>query len=304
MVKCLPYFHYTPYFLHNTAYTQIFMPLSRVAPVQIDSFHQLQHVKQDDLLVVEEPMEIQVVHGPRHQRQKNSLAITMRTPGHDLELTLGFLLSEGIISQRAEVVGIRHCQQEAEAIGNVVRVELAESVPLDAAFLQRNFLASASCGICGKASLAGIQEMACQHLSSKVRFSAQLIHGLSDQVRTQQAIFSHTGGLHAAALFDAEGRLLHVREDIGRHNALDKLIGIALETKHVPLSDHLIFLSGRIGFELVQKALMAGCPVLAAVGAPSSLAVQLAAQHGMSLLGFVRSQRFNVYCGEERIVRQ
>lgn len=279
------------------------MPLSRVAPVQIHSFHAQQHIQEDDLLVVEEPMEIQVIHGPRNQRQKHSLALTMRTPGHDLELTLGFLLSEGIIRHREEVVGIRHCHQvkEPEAIGNVVRVELATSAELDQAFLQRNFVASASCGICGKASLSGIQEMTCQQLSSSVQFPISIIHGLSEELRRKQAIFSHTGGLHAAALFDAAGRLIHVREDIGRHNALDKLIGAALESDQVPLSEHLIFLSGRIGFELVQKALMAGCPVLAAVGAPSSLAVELAAQHGMSLLGFVRDQRFNVYVGAERI---
>ncbi|MEM7369415.1 MAG: formate dehydrogenase accessory sulfurtransferase FdhD [Bacteroidota bacterium] len=279
------------------------MGLSRVAPVQIQAYQSKEKEEKNDLLAVEEPMEIQLVHGERANRIKQSLTITMRTPGHDLELTLGFLLSEGIITDRAQVREIRHCIQveHPEAEGNVVRVELSESVELVEERLQRNFVASASCGVCGKASLEGIETIGCPVLPAGPVWNASLIHSLSDKLSDFQTIFSHTGGLHAAALVDLNGKLLHVREDIGRHNALDKLIGAAVEEEALPLSECLIFLSGRIGFELVQKALMAGSPVLAAVGAPSSLAVRLAKQYGMSLLGFVRNQRFNVYSGSERI---
>lgn len=280
------------------------MSIPRVAPVHIQTYLFDKKESKGDLLAVEEPMEIQLVHGAGSNRKKQSLSITMRTPGHDLELTLGFLVSEGIISTRDQVKEIRHCQQVEypEAEGNVVRVELDESLTLEEDRLTRNFVASASCGVCGKASMEGIEQMGCSILADGPVWASSLIHQMPAKLKEFQTIFSHTGGLHAAALFDREGKLLYVREDIGRHNALDKLIGVALEAGILPLSEYGIFLSGRIGFELVQKALMAGSPVLAAVGAPSSLAVRLAGQYGMSLLGFVRDQRFNVYCGEERIL--
>jgi FdhD protein len=257
-----------------------------------------------DLLAVEEPLEIRIGYGPEHQRQEKSLSVTMRTPGHDLELALGFLLSEGIIQSAEDLISIRHCQQvkKEEEIGNVVRAELAYHLPIDMEKLQRHFYTSSSCGVCGKSSIEAVQLSTCNYLpADRPVFGMEMIHQLPDTLRQTQAVFEHTGGLHAAALFDGEGELILMREDVGRHNALDKLIGAAMEQGLLPLHDYLVQLSGRASFELVQKALIAGVPLLSAVGAPSSLAVKLAESAGMTLLGFVRDQRYNIYSGNERI---
>lgn len=245
----------------------------------------------DDLLAVEEPLEIRL--GDR------GLSITMRTPGNDFELAAGFLHSEGIIGDPAQILSMGHA---ADGNGDVVVVELAGD---RRAFVQaqRNFTMTSACGVCGKASLQDLEVNACPVLRpDDIRISPEIIHGLPEALRRAQSVFDSTGGLHAAASFSLQGELQSIREDIGRHNAVDKLIGAALLGGRMPLSGSLLLVSGRASFELVQKALVAGIPVMAAVGAPSSLAVATAERSGMTLIGFVRNGRFNVYTGSHRIV--
>lgn len=258
----------------------------------------------DDLLVVEEPLEIRLGFGAETDRVQRSLSITMRTPGQDLELALGFLLTEGIIGGMEDVQSYAYCNnvQRPEEVGNVVKVELKPSVALDFDRLERHFYSTSSCGVCGKASLEAIEAQSCFILpQGQPMIRAGLISELPDHCRSQQLVFKHTGGIHAAALYTAEGDLLSLKEDIGRHNAVDKVIGEKMVQGHIPLSMSLLLLSGRAGFELVQKGLMAGIPVLASVGAPSSLAVEVAEANGMTLLGFVRNGGFNIYTHPERI---
>lgn len=262
-----------------------------------------QAIVQTDLLAQEEPLEIRLGYGHLTQREQMNLSVTMRTPGHDLELALGFLFTEGIITGYDDVESIHHCRDtgKQEERENVVRTELKPSVPLDHQKLQRNFYTSSSCGVCGKASIDAVRTT-CPHIPDGFTVAAARIHTLPDKLYEHQPGFEHTGGLHASALFNAEGICTDVREDVGRHNALDKVIGAMLMKRSVPLHDRLLLVSGRASFELVQKAAMAGIPVLAAVGAPSSLAVQLARDVNMTLLGFVRNNRFNIYSGSHRIL--
>jgi FdhD protein len=252
---------------------------------------------QPDFLAVEEPLEVRLGCEVGGRRVHRPVSITMRTPGHDCELAVGFLFTEGVIVAREQVAGVRAC-----GAGNVARVDLHPGVVVDLSQLERHFYTSSSCGVCGKASLEAVR------VCTRNRFpegqpvvESAVIHRLPEALRKAQAIFDRTGGLHASALFDAEGRLLCLREDVGRHNALDKLIGAQFLAGHTPLSDDVLLVSGRASFELVQKAAMAGIPVLAAVGAPSSLAVSLAREQGLTVLGFVRQDRFNIYTGAERI---
>ncbi len=257
-----------------------------------------------DQLAVEEPLELRLLFGPIDKRQEQSLSITMRTPGHDAELAAGFLLSEGIIAIGRDITSIRQFEGSngAGRAANIVRVELRPNVPLDLARLSRHFYTSSSCGVCGKSSLEALRFAAAPRpRSSAFQIAAEAIHQLPTRLRESQAVFDRTGGLHAAALFDATGEIIDIREDVGRHNAVDKLIGSQLLAEHLPLVDRGLLVSGRASFELVQKAVMGGIPFLAAVGAPSSLAVETAKQFGMTLVGFVRDGRFNVYCGGERI---
>jgi FdhD protein len=257
-----------------------------------------------DQLAVEEPLEIRLVIGPATARRELALSITMRTPGHDAELAAGFLLGEGIVSRSRDVAAIRHCGTETApaAAGNVIRVELREGLETDIERLQRHFYTTSSCGVCGKSSLEALN-VAAAPLGSpgSFRITAEAIHQLPGALRDAQAVFARTGGLHAAALFDDRGRLIGVREDVGRHNAVDKVIGSQLLADQAPLANRGLIVSGRASFELMQKALVAGIPLLAAVGAPSSLAVELAKRYGATLLGFVRDGRFNAYNGMERI---
>jgi FdhD protein len=238
---------------------------------------------EQDLLAVEEPLEI-VVNG-------RNLAVTMRTPGHDRELAVGFLFTEGILQNRSQI----------QAISNQTnRVELTVDSPAD--FAERRFYLTSSCGVCGKASIEALESIGCPFLDRhQPIIPADLIPRLPDALRSRQPVFNHTGGLHAAALFDTTGQPLYLEEDIGRHNAVDKLIGAAVLNGTTPLNRHILMLSGRAGFELIQKALMAGIAIVAAVGAPSSLAVETALRYGMTLAGFVRNGRYNVYSGEERL---
>ena len=251
----------------------------------------------EDSLAVEEPLEIQLGYERRGWRVHKSVSITMRTPGADQELATGFLFTEGILGDAGQIDAIR-IEDE-----NVVRVELKAGVEVDLRRLERHFYTASSCGVCGKASIEALNLNARQpRPASGPIFDASAIHEFPAALRATQAVFDQTGGLHAAALFDPDGRLLGLREDVGRHNAVDKLIGAQLLAgEPLPLAGSGLVVSGRASFELVQKALAAGLPLLAAVGAPSSLAVELAAAHGMTLLGFVRGGRFNIYAGEKRI---
>jgi len=255
----------------------------------------------EDLLAVEEPLEIQV-RAPA-DAEWTSLSVTMRTPGHDQELAAGFLLGEAVVRSRRDIVRVEPWGPHSGELGvrNVVRVELAESAHFDAHLLRRNFYTTSSCGICGKASLEAIEAMRpCASPAAEIRLAAATLHALPSRLRETQDVFGCTGGLHAAALFTPAGDCVAVREDVGRHNAMDKLTGHAL-IGEMDLADKVILVSGRASFELVQKALMAGVSLLAAVGAPSSLAVQLASAFNMTLVGFLREGRCNIYSGERRI---
>jgi FdhD protein len=258
----------------------------------------------DDVVATEEPLEIRLeLDGPGGTRVERSVSITMRTPGNDEELALGFLYSEGIIRQSADVTVARPCGPPApNGLINVVRVELAAGVTVDLDRLERHFYTSSSCGVCGKASLDAVAIQGRFDISSN-GFSVDrgVLGGLPGALRSDQAVFEQTGGLHASGLFTAGGAIVAVREDVGRHNALDKLIGSRLRANELPLADFGIVLSGRASFELMQKAMMSGCPLVAAVGAPSSLAVELAQEFGITLVGFLKRERFNVYSRPDRI---
>jgi FdhD protein len=252
-----------------------------------------------DLLAVEEPLEIRLGSKP--------VSITMRTPGHDFELAAGFLFTEGILHEAADIREIRYSEPASangnpRQLGNSVTVELNPDVEVDLDRLERHFYTTSSCGVCGKASIEALQMQGCPVLPRNAPvIGAAVIHHLPQTLRREQAVFERTGGLHAAALFDREGNLRLLREDIGRHNAVDKLVGAEMLAGRTPLGDRLLLVSGRASFELVQKALMGGIPILAAVGAPSSLAVETAQRFNMTLLGFVRDGRFNIYSGASRI---
>lgn len=258
-----------------------------------------------DLLAVEAPLEISLGYGPSEQRQTRSLAVTMRTPGHDAELVAGFLLSEGIVQQPADILHIAHHAdpRRPEERGNVIRAELAPGVGLELDRLERHFYTTSSCGVCGKTSIAAVRATACPALPTpdSPLVSAAIIHALPGRQRAAQAVFEQTGGLHATALFSAAGELLLLREDVGRHNAFDKVVGASLLAGQFPLHQQLVLVSGRASFELVQKAALAGVAIMAAVGAPSSLAVEAAEEFGLTLLGFVRQERFNIYTHAQRI---
>ena len=246
----------------------------------------------EDFLAAEEPLEMRA--------GRYSLGVTLRTPGDDKELVAGFLLTEGVISRREHLVSLRlpgDCAPER----NLVRVTLDSKLRLNSRSAARRFSAGSACGVCGKASIAQLRHRGLRRPEAGTQFDPELLCQLPDKLRSAQAVFGRTGGLHAAALFTAEGKLLVLREDIGRHNAVDKVIGWALLQGRLPLSGHMMLVSGRGGFEIVQKALSAGIPLLASVSAPSSLAVQLARELGLTLVGFLRGRRFVIYSGDERI---
>lgn len=258
-----------------------------------------------DLLAAEEPLEIRVVPADRAHRGALDVvaipvSVTMRTPGADFELAAGFLYGEGLIDGHGSVAAVRYCTS-GEQQYNVVHVVLAAGAELDPDRLRRNFYQTSSCGVCGKASIEAVTGGACPSVDSDLALSPDVLVSLPAKLRAAQAVFERTGGLHAAGLFTAEGELLRVREDVGRHNALDKLVGASLLADELPWRDRVVMVSGRLSFELVQKAARAGAAVLAGVSAPSSLAAELAESCGMTLCGFVRGERFNVYAGGARI---
>tara|TARA_B110000467_G_scaffold157681_1_gene172748 strand:- start:280 stop:1149 length:870 start_codon:yes stop_codon:yes gene_type:complete len=276
---------------------------------EISKFHRDRVIRFADSIAIEEPLEIRVVYGATGQRRSKNLSITMRTPGNDPELAAGFLLSEGIIQSPSELIGFESDGPVSDGadVGNTIFVELSESAEFDPGKFQRHFYATSSCGVCGKASLETLRNQHVKPIVESVKVERELIFQLPEILRKQQSVFDVTGGLHASGLFDFEGNLLSVREDVGRHNAVDKLIGSQIlaqsgQSGMLALSGHLLVVSGRASFELMQKALVARIPVLVAVGAPSSLAVELAREFKMVLIGFTSGERFNVYAGDDQIV--
>jgi FdhD protein len=258
-------------------------------------------IARPETLVVEEPMEIRVNGGP--------ITVTMRTPGSDIELAQGFLLTEGIITRRDDVLAVRYCRGSAGSDGantyNVLDVTLAADVPPPDVDITRNFYTTSSCGVCGKASIDAVRLVSRYSTTDQtLNIAASTLTAMPDRLRSAQKVFSSTGGLHGAALFDLDGTMLVVREDIGRHNAVDKVIGWALENDRIPLSRAAILVSGRASFELTQKCVMAGAPIFAAVSAPSSLAVELAVQSGVTLVAFLRGDSMNVYSRPDRVTQQ
>lgn len=254
-----------------------------------------------DVLATEEPMEIRLVTAG----EAKTVAVTMRTPGKDFELAAGFLYGESIVSSPEEIRRISYCvdrEVDAEQQYNIVNVEVAgASEDYDLPSLERHFYTTSACGVCGKASLEQLDLRGCPVIPPGPEVSAEAIYALPDRLREAQGLFDATGGLHAAALFDAEGELVALREDVGRHNATDKLVGWALLEGRLPLSHNIVMVSGRSSFEILQKTLTAGVPVVCAISAPSSLAVDVAREFGMTLVGFLRGERFNVYAGFDRI---
>ena len=253
-----------------------------------------------DVLATEEPMEIRLLAGDT----KQTVAVTMRTPGADFELAAGFLYGEGIIDSPEDILKISYCVDsdlDAEQQYNIVNVELRGGREFDLRPLERHFYTTSACGVCGKASLEQLELRGCPIMPAGPEVKAETINTLPEKLREAQGLFDATGGLHAAALFNSEGELLALREDVGRHNATDKLVGWALLEGRLPLTDHIVMVSGRSSFEILQKCLTAGVPVVCAISAPSSLAVDVAKQFGMTLVGFLRGGRFNIYSGSERI---
>jgi FdhD protein len=253
-----------------------------------------------DALATEEPMEIRLLAG----QTKQTVAVTMRTPGADFELAAGFLYGEGIVDSAEDIQKISYCVDsdlDTEQRYNIVNVELRRGREFDLRPLERHFYTTSACGVCGKASLEQLELRGCPVMPSGPEVSAEIINTLPEKLREAQGLFDATGGLHAAALFDNKGELFALREDVGRHNATDKLVGWALLEGRLPLTDHIVMVSGRSSFEILQKCLTAGVPVVCAISAPSSLAVDVAREFGMTLVGFLRGGRFNVYAGYERI---
>ena len=251
-----------------------------------------------DSLATEEPMELRLVSGGATQ----TVAVTMRTPGADFELAAGFLYGEGIISSPDDVQKISYCvDADAEQRYNIVNVELRGGRDYDPRSLERHFYTTSACGVCGKASLEQLELRGCPVIPPGPEVAPEVIYSLPEKLREAQGLFEATGGLHAAALFDAEGELVALREDVGRHNATDKLVGWALLEGRLPLGDHIVMVSGRSSFEILQKCLSAGVPVVCAISAPSSLAVEVARRFNMTLVGFLRGNRFNVYSAPERV---
>lgn len=275
-------------------------PRRNTARVDIDRVSEASRRRRRDAVAVEEPLEIRIApaDGGEHQ-----VAVTMRTPGDDFDLTAGFLFSEGLLAQRSELADLRYCVDVETQEYNIVTAHLTGTARFDPAELTRNFYTTSSCGVCGKASLEAIEIQGCAPIPAEgATVSAAVVRSLPAALRRRQAVFERTGGLHAAGLFDAAGELRLLREDVGRHNALDKVIGERFLGAELPLSESVLAVSGRASFEIMQKALAAGIPIVVAVGAPSSLAVDVAGEFGMTLVGFAKPTGFNVYTGRHRVV--
>jgi FdhD protein len=258
--------------------------------------------RRKDTLAVEEPLEIRVAWKDGGKKRVEAIAVTMRTPGHDFDLVAGFLHGEGIVSQAGDLTELTYCRGDEQQQYNIVEARLTPGVEFDLERLRRNVFTSSSCGVCGKASLEAVEAVGCALLTDSFRISGELIPQLPDFLMEGQGVFARTGGLHAAGLFDTNGKAGAFREDVGRHNAVDKVLGHTVLQKGMPVSDRVLVVSGRSSFEIVQKAVMARVPMIVAVGAPSSLAVDLATRFGQTLIGFACGGGFNVYTGSERVL--
>ena len=259
-------------------------------------------VDRKDVVTVEEPLEIRVEFTRNGVRETSAVSVTMRTPGDDFELAAGFLYGEGLLRSREDLAEISYCQTDEPQLYNIVLVKLRPGAPFDPAALSRNFYMSSSCGVCGKASLEAVEIRGCERIPDEgLSVDPGILSGLPEKLRARQGLFERTGGIHAAGRFDEAGELISIREDVGRHNAVDKVVGHAFLAGELPMGRTILAVSGRTSFEIMQKALAAGIPLVVAVGAPSSLAVDLARDFNMTLLGFTRSEGFNVYTGPERI---
>jgi FdhD protein len=261
-------------------------------------------IETSDALAIEEPLEIRLQYGPENDRYTKSISVTMRTPGNDAELATGFLFTEGIIADPSAIISTDHCFIAcAENKENVIEVVLRDGIEPNLHKSERNFYTTSSCGVCGKGSINAIRTVSSFTNSSDNNIiDSEVLNNLPEILNQHQKVFADTGGLHASALFTIEGKFLLLREDVGRHNALDKLICAAMSNDQLPLNEHVLLLSGRASFELVQKAAMAGITIIAAVGAPSSLAVQLADEFNITLIGFLRNERFNIYTAAHRVL--
>jgi len=274
-----------------------------VQELQIDALRDAGNARRSDVIAVEEPLEIRLMRDGLPEADENggtgrSISITMRTPGHDAELAIGFLHGEGLLREPRDIISTGHCGPT----GNILRVTARADLPLDLARLARNFYSTSSCGVCGKASIDAVSTSAGERrITSDLIVREPVLRGLPDTLRAAQAGFAETGGMHAVGLFTAEGELLASREDVGRHNAMDKLVGASLLAGELPWRDRIVLLSGRASFELLQKAMMAGAPLVAAIGAPSTLAVELAESAGITLVAFLRPGGCNVYCNPWRV---
>ncbi len=271
--------------------------------VQIDALRDAGNARRSDVIAVEEPLEIRLMRDGLPEADENggtgrSISVTMRTPGHDAELAIGFLHGEGLLHEPRDVMHTGHCGPTE----NILRVTARADLPLDLSRLARNFYSTSSCGVCGKASIDAVTSSArTRRIDGDVVVREQVLRALPDTLRAAQAGFAETGGMHAVGLFTPTGELVALREDVGRHNAMDKLVGAALLADELPWSEHVLLLSGRASFELLQKAMMAGCPVVAAIGAPSTLAVELAESTGITLVAFLRPGGCNVYSHPHRV---
>ena len=283
------------------------LELVSVKEVLIQKVNNFKSTSLSDTLSIEEPLEIRIQYGTKNQRVQKSISVTMRTPGNDLELAIGFLFTEGIISSYQVIKDAYHTQMTCELQKkNIVQIELKEDFIPYLMQSDRNFYTTSSCGVCGKSSIESIKTVSPFHSmdNPKLNISLNTLYQLPQKLRTAQDDFTATGGIHASGLFSIEGNLILLQEDVGRHNALDKLIGSALITNSLPLNKHILLLSGRASFELIQKAAMAGISIIAAIGAPSSLAVELATELNITLLGFLKKDRFNIYNSSDQITIQ
>jgi FdhD protein len=312
--------------MYMDTFTPITSPVSEkdtsraVVDTSVERVTGLDSRRIQESLAVEEPLEIQLAYGPADARAMKSISVTMRTPGHDLELAAGFLMTEGVVLDANDIDEIVYAAENTAPIPNdtqkrsfalpyqprknIVRVELRSGVEVSLANLERNFYTTSSCGICGKASLLALQTVCPPRVRNTFSIDADIVYTLPSRLRQAQRVFDRTGGLHGAGLFDAKGQLLGLREDVGRHNAVDKLLGSEFLADRTPLRNSLLLLSGRASFELLQKALMGGVSMVAAVGAPSSLAVQVAREFDIILVGFLRDDHFNIYHGAKHIQRR
>jgi FdhD protein len=276
---------------------------SPVKELQIDALRDAGNARRNDVIAVEEPLEIRLMRDGLPEADENggtgrSLSVTMRTPGHDPELAVGFLYGEGLLREPRDVIDTGFCG----TTGNILRVTVRADLPLDLAKLTRNFYTTSSCGVCGKASIEAVTASAGdRRISSRMLVRESVLRELPDTLRASQAGFAETGGMHAVGLFTADGDLVASREDVGRHNAMDKLVGASFMAGELPWHERIVLLSGRASFELLQKSMMAGAPLVAAIGAPSTLAVELAESAGITLVAFLRPGGCNVYCNGWRV---